>query len=366
MPKIVVIEDEPAIRENIIEVLELDGFEAVGAGGGLEGINAAQQHLPDLIICDIMMPDLDGFGVLEELRSNEDTRDIPFIFVSAKAERHSIRHGMEIGADDYLTKPFTPDELLSAVNARLHRHGELSASASKNLEAFKQQLLQMVSHELRKPLLSINTVLDIISRQSSALEPLELQELLDSVQMGSKHLNRVVEQIMHITHAETGKLSEIINTQGTSWQLWEVLITATDLARQFTPNRTDVQVKMTERDQSALIKCEPKALKHAIAELISNALAFSPSNSYIEITQWVAEGGAWLSIVDRGPGIPETKIKEALTDFGRIHSEMGEQKGVGLGLPVARRVIEAHHGILEIKSVVGKGTQALVGLPLGQ
>jgi DNA-binding response OmpR family regulator len=108
MTRILIIEDEDVIRQNVLEMLEYEGFETSGAADGLAGLQTAREQLPDLIICDIMMPELDGFGVLEELRSDSATATIPLIFLTAKADRDSMRVGMNLGADDYLTKPFTP------------------------------------------------------------------------------------------------------------------------------------------------------------------------------------------------------------------------------------------------------------------
>ncbi len=125
MKKILVIEDEPAVRANILELLELEDFYGIGAENGLIGIVWALEHLPDLIICDVMMPELDGYGVLTTLREEPLTATIPFIFLTAKADKSDLRQGMELGADDYLTKPFTDTELLKAIAARFEKQAAI-------------------------------------------------------------------------------------------------------------------------------------------------------------------------------------------------------------------------------------------------
>ncbi|NEO25668.1 MAG: EAL domain-containing protein [Kamptonema sp. SIO4C4] len=122
MTKILVIEDEWEIRQNIIEFLEAEEFTALEAENGLVGLQLATEQLPDLILCDVMMPEIDGFYVLDLLRKNAATASIPFIFLTAKASMSDLRTGMELGADDYLTKPFFPEELLKAIKTRLARH----------------------------------------------------------------------------------------------------------------------------------------------------------------------------------------------------------------------------------------------------
>ena len=119
MPKIVVIEDQEEVRENLMETLELADYEVFGACDGHEGVRAVKEHLPQLVLCDVMMPRLDGFGVLELLRKDATTAAIPLVFLTARAERDDLRRGMNLGAADYVTKPFFQDELLRVVELRL-------------------------------------------------------------------------------------------------------------------------------------------------------------------------------------------------------------------------------------------------------
>lgn len=125
MKKILVIEDEELVRNNILEILDTVDFRVIGACNGGIGVQLAEEHLPDLILCDVMMPELDGYGVLEALRNNPVTATIPFIFLTAKGDKTDIRQGMNLGADDYLTKPFRRKELLGAIEARLIKHDAL-------------------------------------------------------------------------------------------------------------------------------------------------------------------------------------------------------------------------------------------------
>ena len=119
MKKILFIEDDTVVRENTAELLELSDYEVITAANGKIGVELAKKELPDIIICDIMMPELDGYGVLQALAQKPETQQIPFIFLSAKTEHKDIRRGMDLGADDYLTKPFEEEELISAIEIRL-------------------------------------------------------------------------------------------------------------------------------------------------------------------------------------------------------------------------------------------------------
>ncbi|GAL88551.1 response regulator [Jejuia pallidilutea] len=135
MKKILLIEDDTVLRENTAELLELYTYEVITAPNGIAGVNMAKSNLPDVIVCDIMMPKLDGYGVLQELSKNEDTKHIPFIFLSAKTERKDVRKGMNLGADDYITKPFNEDELVSAIESRLAKAALIKDDLTKTKQS---------------------------------------------------------------------------------------------------------------------------------------------------------------------------------------------------------------------------------------
>lgn len=176
--KILVIEDEESVRANILEILESEDFDSIGAKNGAIGIQEAKNQLPDLILCDIMMPDMDGYTVLSELQEDPLTAIIPFIFLTAKAERDDLRLAMELGADDYITKPCTVTELLSAISSRLkkqalyHQQFQTERSKAKGLQARVQELqkstknraelLQRLTQELRDPLSNITMAIQML------------------------------------------------------------------------------------------------------------------------------------------------------------------------------------------------------------
>ena len=145
MKTVLLIEDDIVLRENTAELLELASYEVIKASNGKSGVTLAKKKLPDIIICDIMMPELDGYGVLELLSKNKATKHIPFIFLSAKTERSDVRKGMNLGADDYITKPFTEDDLISAIESRLAK-----ISILKDLTNYqKSEIIQPNENEIK-------------------------------------------------------------------------------------------------------------------------------------------------------------------------------------------------------------------------
>lgn len=134
MKKILVIEDEAETLENLVLMLEMEGFKPLSASNGRTGVAVAKREMPDVILCDVSMPEMDGYGVLETLRADSATVSIPFIFLTAKGDKKDLRAGMNLGADDYLTKPASAEEVLSAINARLDRHNEKEQAAIAKVE----------------------------------------------------------------------------------------------------------------------------------------------------------------------------------------------------------------------------------------
>ena len=149
MKKILVIEDEQVIRENILKLLKAEGFDVTGAENGAKGLYAAVSNVPDVIICDVMMPELDGYGVLVALRSNPVTATVPFVFLTGKAERSEMRQGMELGADDYLTKPFSKAELVGAISSRLKKQ-EAVAEQYNTLRSQSSEFIQKNADKLEQ------------------------------------------------------------------------------------------------------------------------------------------------------------------------------------------------------------------------
>ena len=365
MTKILIVEDHDTLRSQLVQVLKLSDYDVFGVGNGDDGIQAALTQQPDLILCDIMLGETSGFDVLQAVRENSATSTTPFIIVSAKDDRASMRRGMALGADDYITKPFTSAELVSAIATRLERRQALTREAERSLDAIRQQLMRMVTHELRTPLTSINMVVDVISRQRNVLETEQLTELLDTLAAGSKRLSRLVDQIVLISQLQSGMLSPSnIQEAGLEAPLWEIIIAAIGLARRFAYRNPNVNIELSDRKNDAPVVCNPLALKHALAELITNALNFSPDGGSITISQWAAEGAVFIDITDSGPGIAPDQLQRALAHFEQIDRQTQEQQGLGLGLGLAHQLITVHGGSLNLQSVPGKGTQAIVALPM--
>ncbi len=179
--KILIIEDEDAIRENIAEMLSICGYQVEVAANGREGISQTLVFKPDVIVCDIMMPFMNGYQVLETLRSSNSQANTPFIFLTSMANPSEIREGMLIGADDYLTKPFTFSDLIAAIESRLKREKLRKEELNTQIKEYQYNLNKVSTHEYNTPLSSMLGFLNLLSNHYSSFDKEETISMLELI-----------------------------------------------------------------------------------------------------------------------------------------------------------------------------------------
>ena len=365
MTTILVVEDELDLRENIADMLTVNGYDVIQAEDGMIALHQLQTRQPELVISDLMMPNMNGYDMLSEMRKIPGKDTIPFIFLTAITERAYFRQGMELGADDYLTKPFTYPELMAAVEARLTRHKLHVERASAEVDILKKRLARVVSHELRSPISSIIMVQNLLSAQLNSLDTNQIRELLETLQSGSYRMYHLAEQLSYLTQLDTGTLSsEVLEKSGFATPLWSVIVAAVNMGRRFAYRHPDTYIQLDAQESQDMIRCHQPSLIHALAELIANALDFSPAGGTVTLSHSTYGDHTFIHIVDRGAGMTERQLQSALAAFEQLDRDTNEQQGLGLGLPLAKRIIEAHNGQFEIKSQVGVGTQIALSFPL--
>lgn len=350
MAKILVVEDEDSIRISIADLLEVQGHQVIEAENGLLGVQLASEHLPDLVVCDIMMPLMDGYEVLSFLRQTPVTADIAFIFLTAKADRADQRLGMELGADDYLTKPFTPAELLSAIQARLDRLAEARQRQAVQLDDLRVTITLRLRHELLTPLTVILNASEILTRYSRQLDALEISETSARVHKYGQYLFRLIQKLLLYTQVEALiKDPEQVKAARTS-QTPQTQLLITTVARQLAQqaNRAD-DLRLQVQEVPALRIAESH-LRQIMLELLENAFKYSPPGSVVLVQGVSKAGGYTISITDQGHGMPpnSTSLIEAYRQFDR---ELHEQQGAGLGLALVKILTQIYGGALSIESL---------------
>lgn len=361
MTTVLVIEDEPPILENVIEILQFHHFETIGAPNGLMGIQMARQFLPDLVVCDIMMPVLDGYGVLLQLSTDPVTASIPFIFLTAKISRSDMRRGMELGADDYITKPFTAQELLSAVNARLDKQEALENKHQQQMENLRHGIVHAMPHEFRTPLTGILGYSAIIAEDAGTLTSDELRDMGNRILDAANRLHRQIENYLLYAQLELIKLDPTrsdLTMEGETLRPAEV---THSLAIERASHDTREQDLVFNLADAPVLITEAN-LQRIVRELLDNAFKFSQAGTPVRVEANPGNSLWKLSITDCGRGMTSEQIASvgAYVQFGR---KLYEQQGSGLGLTIAWRLAELHKGQLSIISTPGKSTTVQLDLP---
>lgn len=363
MVKLLVIEDEHTILENIIETLTLESFEVYGARNGREGVEKALEILPDLIICDIMMPELNGYGVLIKLRNNPRTAAIPFVFLTAKAEREDMRRGMELGADDYITKPFTAPELLSAVRMRLERHATVVTRYEQQLDDLRQNIACALPHELRTPLTGIIGYTEMLMMGTDDMHPDQVQGMLQMIYKSGMRLYRVIEnyllyvQIDMATNDPKG-MENLIQPKQIS-ETRTVIPQAAIKAGDDMSRTHDLSLDV----DPAMMRIPHINLAKIVEELVQNAFKFSEPGSPVQVRGRADNGTYEITVTDQGRGMTEKQIAQ-IGAYMQFERKKYEQQGLGLGLTLAKRLTELHGGRLAINSVPQVGTTVTIMLPI--
>jgi two-component system, sensor histidine kinase and response regulator len=362
MTKILVIEDEQPLLEEILDILGFEGYETISADNGLDGVQLAKEHLPDLIVSDIMMPKMDGYAALVSLRSNPTTAMIPFIFMTAKAERQDMRKGMEYGASDYLTKPFATDELLGAVRARLAEQKIIAQHQEQRLEGLRSTIIRTLPHEMRTPLSGIIGCGHLLLMDPDGLSPKHVREMAEIIVRSGERLHRLIENYLLYAQIkamenDTEKI-QLLREKQTSHPGDRIVKAAKDVAI-----RVAREDDLLWEAENTPIQIADENLGKITEELVDNAFKFSEDGTEVRVTAATNDDTFVLCVSDSGRGMSAEQVNsvDACVQFDR---ELYEQQGSGMGLIIAKRLAELYGGILTIDSIFEQGTMVRVELPV--
>jgi two-component system, sensor histidine kinase and response regulator len=360
--KVLVIDDTQDVRVIISESLNLYGFITLTAEDGTSGVDVARQHIPDLIICDINMPNMDGYATLTALREDETTATIPFIFLSGATDKINMRRGMELGADDYLTKPFTHKELMAAVNARLEKQADLQRQSEKKLDELRGNISMALPHELRTPLNGILGLASIMIDDGAKMAPEEILESAKFIHESALRLHRLIENFL--LHSQIELMASEKKKIETSSNSVPVAL------EQTIPEITRKVAARFGREADLVLEVSPGTLlippdhfKKIVEELVDNAFKFSDKGKHVRVSTATSGHSCLLTINDRGRGM----TKEQISTIGphmQFERKTFEQQGSGLGLVIAKRLTELLGGQMLIESNSGLGTTVRVSFAM--
>jgi two-component system sensor histidine kinase/response regulator len=362
MKKILVIDDEEWLREMMQLALRQRGFEVIEAENGASGIEMARKELPDLILCDVNMEKVDGYLTLSSLRSEPSTASIPFILMTGLADQAGMRHGMELGADDYLPKPFTIEALYAAVDARLKKVNVVRQEAERKLADLRENLSMMLPHELRTPLNGILAYGEMLVADAASLPPDEIAEMGQVIYDSGRRLERLIENFLiyaqlELLSSDPQKLHSLLRSQ-TAAAAGVIEQRARNQAE--SANRTaDLALELSD----VPVPISEEYLAKIVDELVQNAFKFSqPASPVCVALTNNSPDTVTLTVTDNGRGLSTEHIAK-IGAYMQFDRKMHEQQGLGLGLTICKRLTELHGGTLTIQSEQGASTVVTVRLP---
>lgn len=361
MPKILIVEDEATVRSNLAELLDAEGYQVVQAVDGLDGLRVARSEHPDLVLCDIMMPNLDGRGLLDAIRQDAQLAATPFVFLTAKADRQDVRAGMNQGADDYLIKPFTRAEVLTTLHARLRREKATEARVEAVVRKLGATLAQSLPHELRTPLNGILAGSQLLMEFGEEGSPDDVRELASCVHNSARRLEELVMSFLLLAELDLAALdaahaARVLVTERHS--ISDRLNHALEGLDAEMHRQGDLDVEVTEAE----LPLNPLHFDRMIRELVRNAFKFSPLATPVRLRGRLDAGSYLLSVEDQGRGLTPEEIA-GLGLFVQVDRGRYEQQGIGLGLHLARRISQLYGGGMDVTSRPGMGTTVTIDLP---
>jgi len=347
MKKILVIDDEEWLREMIQLALSQRGFKVVEAANGTDGIEVARRELPDLILCDVNMGKVDGYLTLAALRTEAPTAAIPFILMTGLADNAGMRHGMEMGADDYLPKPFTIDVLYAAVEARLKKAQTVRDEAERKLAHLRDNISLMLPHEMRTPLNGILSNAELLATSAATLKPNEISEMGDEIFKSSQRLERLIENFL--IYAQLELLAADPKN-----------INALRIGR--TERPALLVRKLAEQQGAQASRPDDLTVEAADFSVPMSEEYFSKVGTPVRVTLGESFNSVVLTIQDHGRGFSTEQISR-IGAYSQFDRKMQDESGVGLGLTIAKRLIELHGGTLSIEGEKGVGATVTAKFP---
>jgi signal transduction histidine kinase len=371
-PRILTVDDDPVVRSLMRDALEDEGFAVIEAEDGVEACRLCDEAVPELLVVDVVMPRMDGFELCAELRRRPATQHVPILMATGLDDLHSIAKAYEVGATDFISKPLNwlvlnhrIRYMLRAARAfdDLRSNQKQLIAAKEAAEAAsraKSEFLANMSHELRTPLNAIIGFSSMI--RDSMFGPVEDRYIEYATVIGDSgvHLLAIINDILDIARAESKGLAL---SEG-EVEIQRIVSLSASMIMEMA-RRAEVQCRIDLEDDLPLLYGDAGKLRQILINLLSNAIKFTPAGGAVTLTvERERSGGLAFRVADTGIGIPADKMSIAMAPFGQVDSSLARKyDGVGLGLPLTKRLIDLHGGTMEIVSAPGKGTSVTAHFP---
>jgi signal transduction histidine kinase len=369
---ILVVDDIEQNVTVISQILRTSNYQVMVAFSGEQALRMLEKRTPDLILLDVMMPEMNGFEVCQRIKQTESIKDIPVIFLSALSEAETKVEGLESGGVDYITKPFQEVEVLARVKVHLHIR-QLELERKRHIEELilhneeKDRLMQIVSHDLRSPLSGIRSLSEILYQGDEANNAVLVREFSELICSTADNLLHLVNDLLDLAKVESGKLLLV----PIEFDIALMIRSCVRLQKNVALNK-GISIVDEYSSPTILINADEPKLVQVFNNLLSNAIKFTPKGGTITVKATiepmdnaVVEPMLRISVRDTGIGISPDHLPKVFDKFG-VHQRSGTagEKGTGLGMPIVKRFVELHGGTIHVESKINVGTIFVVVLPL--
>lgn len=372
-PVILVIEDSPTVRHFMVMLLAKRGFETLSASNGEEGLTLARERHPDVAVCDIHMPVLDGWGFVQAARALPELHDMMVLMVTSAVDTQMARRAMLSGADDFLRKPWQPDELDAAVRALLDKRARQRAQAELSMQQLRTAVLANVPHELRTPLTSILGVTELMIDRRGKYDEDRALSMLQQLRRNAERLGHIITRMMswaelNATPPDPRRVLPVLDVPA-AVQTWvatpefraEVLASQPGADQPEAPGMFSGR-RLRLRLEAGQAACDEQDLRDMLVELVSNAVRFSRPGMPVGLTgRPLPEGGYQLEVANVGISMPEAFIR-SVGALAQADRDQHEQQGLGLGLALTGLRARRNRARLKVLRHDGQPTQ--LGLEL--
>ncbi|MEQ8171469.1 MAG: hybrid sensor histidine kinase/response regulator [Candidatus Eremiobacterota bacterium] len=365
IPLVLIVDDVPKNIQLLGNILNNEGYDIIIAENGKEALERISDVLPDIILLDIMMPEMDGYETCKRLKENDRTRDIPVIFLTAKTEMEDIVKGFNAGSVDYVTKPFNSTELMARVKThitlkKLFDKEKEYVKELKELNKLKNKLLGIAAHDIRSPIatmqMNIEFLLNILMENLTE----EQIDILQDTQYLVNYMNRLLSDILDITVIEAGKLTLDMQKQD-----YMDFLTYNIKMNRILSDKKNIKINFIYENNLPEILFDRDKMTQVMNNLISNAVKFSNRNTTITIEVKMKDNYILTEVIDQGQGIPAAELSKLFREFQRVSVKpTGNETSTGLGLAITKKIVEGHNGIIGVESEKGKGSRFYFTLPV--
>jgi len=362
--KILIVDDVVSNVLLLKILLTNEKFQVCTANCGNMCIEQAKAEKPDLILLDVMMPDISGFDTAVILKKDPVTKDIPIIFLTALNSPGDLVHGFQVGASDFLSKPFNKEELVIRVMHQITVVAAKRIIEKQNRELMatinnRDKMYSVIAHDLRSPMASIRMVLNLVvaSMSPDIIGP-ELFELLDKANKESEEVHDLLDNLLKWTKSQTGRLNVVLQ----DLDLNDIIPGVVDIFEMIAATKR-IKLVFQGTDTPLMVRADNDMLKTVVRNFMSNAVKFSPEDSTIEIVMRAEGDFAKISVTDHGVGIAADRI-DTIFHKGETTYGTGGEEGSGLGLQLCQDFARKNGGDVMVESVEGQGSTFSVTVPL--